>query len=153
MTGETSERHTDILNGLLNGESNYFHWARQTLGDIRLTDWEWGAASFRWVIEGPQVMPDGVMFGGHIASVADHVASVATMTVLSDVEDRFRTTRLETSYFRPIKAPFATIDARVTNASRRLIHVEADFYNAEEKLAVRVAAVEVRRHASDQPGG
>ena len=99
----------------------------------------------RWDIDDRFLMPDGVMFGGHIASVADHVAGLTTMTVLTANEERFRTSRLETNYFRPLTAPLAVIDGRVVNASKTLIHVEADFLNAEEKLAVRISAVQVRR--------
>ena len=99
----------------------------------------------RWEIDDRFVMPDGVMFGGHIASVADHVAGLATMTVLNADNERFRTSRLETNYFRPLTMPLATIEGRVVNASKTLIHVEADMLNAQEKLAVRVNAVQVRR--------
>ena len=88
------------------------------------------------------------MFGGHVASVADHVAGLVTMTVLDDSADRFRTSHLETNYFRPIMKPSARIEARVVNASKTLAHVEADFFKAEEKLAVRMSAVQVRRKAS-----
>ena len=145
MVQTTSERHTDILNGYKAGESRFNEWAEAKLGRILLTDWEWGAVSIRWEIDDRFVMPDGVMFGGHIASVADHVAGLTAMTVLQDSQERFRTSRLETNYFRPLTMPLATIDGRVTNASKSLIHVEADFYNADDKLAVRVNAVQVRR--------
>ncbi|GAB4528081.1 MAG: hypothetical protein Kow00133_16930 [Amphiplicatus sp.] len=145
MTGATSERHTDILNGYKSGESRFREWAKSALGDIRLVDWSWGRLSMRWEIDERFIMPDGVMFGGHVAAVADHVAGLVTMTVLADSRERFRTSRLETNFFRPIMQPFATIEARVLNASRNLIHAEADFLNAEGKLAVRIAAVQVRR--------
>ena len=145
MVGETSERHTDILNGYKAGGSRFNDWATEKLGDLFLTDWEWGEIKMRWEIDDRFVMPDGVMFGGHIASVADHVAGLTAMTVLRDVKERFRTSRLETNYFRPLMMPLATIEGRVTNESKSLIHVEADFYNADEKLAVRVNALQVRR--------
>ncbi|MEM9617287.1 MAG: PaaI family thioesterase [Pseudomonadota bacterium] len=145
MTRTTSERHTDILNGYKAGGSRFNEWAEQKLGSFILTDWEWGAIAMRWDIDDRFVMPDGVMFGGHIASVADHVAGLTAMTVLTDNKERFRTSRLETNYFRPLMMPLATIEGRVTNASASLIHIEADIYNADEKLAVRVNAVQVRR--------
>jgi len=145
MTRTTSERHTDILNGYKAGDSRFNHWAEEKLGALALTDWEWGAIQMRWDIDERFVMPDGVMFGGHIASVADHIAGLTTMTVLTQDKERFRTSRLETNYFRPLTMPLAMIEGRVTNAAKTLIHVEADFYNADEKLAVRVNAVQVRR--------
>lgn len=149
MTQTTSERHTDILNGYKSGGSRFNEWSREMLGDFTLLSWSWGALLMRWDIDGRFIMPDGVMFGGHIASVADHVAGLAAMTVLADNKERFRTSRLETNYFRPLTAPVAMIEARVTNASKTLIHVEADFRNGEDKLAVRVNAVQVRRVARE----
>lgn len=145
MTRTTSERHTDILNGYKAGGSRFNAWAEEKLGSFALTHWEWGAITLRWDIDDRFVMPDGVMFGGHIASVADHVAGLTAMTVLTEEKERFRTSRLETNYFRPLGMPLATIQGRVTNASRSLIHVEADFLNADEKLAVRIHAVQMRR--------
>lgn len=142
---QTSERHTDILNGYKAGGSRFNEWAEEKLGTLILEHWEWGAIKMRWEIDDRFLMPDGVMFGGHIASVADHVAGLAAMTVLGDNRERFRTSRLETNYFRPLTAPRAVIDGRIANASKNLIHVEADLYNADDKLAVRINAVQVRR--------
>lgn len=45
-------------------------------------------------------------------------------------------------------APLVKIEGRVINASKTLIHVEADFSNAEDKLAVKIAAIQARRQAS-----
>lgn len=145
MTGTTSERHTDILNGYKAGGSRFNEWARAKLGELTLTAWRWGKISMRWEIDDRFIMPDGVMFGGHVASVADHIAGLVTMTVLEQNKERFRTSKLETNFFRPVMAPFVKIEGRVVNASRSLIHVEADFLNPEDRLAVRIAAVQVRR--------
>jgi acyl-coenzyme A thioesterase PaaI-like protein len=145
MTRTTSDRHADILNGYKAGGSKFNIWAEEKLGNFALTHWEWGEIKIRWDIDDRFVMPDGVMFGGHIASVADHVAGLTAMTVLTASTERFRTSRLETNYFRPLMMPLALIEGRVTNASKSLIHVEADFYNDDDKLAVRVNAVQVRR--------
>ncbi len=145
MAQTTSERHTDILNGYKAGGSRFNDWAEEKLGHFELSQWAWGEINLRWDIDDRFVMPDGVMFGGHIASVADHVAGLAAMTVLTDNRERFRTSRLETNYFRPLMMPLAIIKGRVTNNSKTLIHVEADFINADDKLAVRMNAVQVRR--------
>lgn len=144
---ETSERHTDILNGYKAGGSRFNEWAREKLGDIRLVAWSWGRLSLRWEIDDRFLMPDGVMFGGHVASVADHVAGLTAMTVLEDSADRFRTSKLETTYFRPVMKPSVSIEGRAVNVSKTLIHVEADFLNAEGRLAARIAAVQARRRA------
>lgn len=145
MLRQTSERHTDILNGYKAGGSRFNEWSEAALGLITLEDWEWGALTLRWDMDDRFVMPDGVMFGGHIASVADHIAALTAMSVLIENKERFRTSKLEVNYFRPLTKPHAIIDARVTNASKNLIHIEGDFFNADDKLAARLSAVQIRR--------
>lgn len=142
---KTSARHSEILDSYKRGDGRFNKWCEEKLGTFRLTDWEWGKLSMVWEIDDRFLMPDGVMFGGHVASVADHVAGLAAMTVLEATEDRFRTSRLETSFFRPVMKPTTTIEALVVNASKSLIHVEADFIGADGKLAARIAAVQMKR--------
>ncbi|MEM9014251.1 MAG: PaaI family thioesterase [Pseudomonadota bacterium] len=145
---KTSERHTGILNGYLEGESVFREWANNGFGDIVLERWRWGALTFIWQVPDRFVMPDGVVFGGYIASVADHLTSMTAMSVLQHDDERFRTSRLETNFFRPVTKDRIRVEGRVVNASQRLIHVEADYFNSEEKIAVRVNAVQVRRRRS-----
>ena len=147
MSGTTSDRHTAILDGYKDGRSRFNDWAREKLGALRLESWRWGHVMLVWDVDDRFLMPDGVMFGGHVASVADHVAGLAAMTVLEAEDDRFRTSRLETNFFRPLTAPTIRIEGRTVNVSKSLIHVEADFRNAAGKLAARIAAVQVRRAA------
>ncbi|MBI1393660.1 MAG: hypothetical protein GC152_13050 [Alphaproteobacteria bacterium] len=150
--GRTSDRHTELLEAYRSLASPYYGWAKANIGDLRILDWGYGRLAMSWAIGGDadarMILHQGFMFGGHVASAADHIASLVTMTVLPTNEDRFRTSRLETKFFRPVKSPSATIDAQVINVSRRLIHIEADILNAEGKLAVRVEATQVRQTAS-----
>ena len=145
---KTSDRHTGLLNAYRDGDSAFHNWAAENLGDFAMTDWSYGALSMEWRIDDRFIMPDGIMFGGHIACVGDHIAGLIAMTVLTDDSERFRTSKLETNYFRPLMKPSARIEARVTNASRSLIHVEADIFNADDKLAVRMNAIQMRRAAT-----
>lgn len=147
MTQETSARHTEILDNYLRGNSRFKTWADEKLGDLELISWKWGILKMEWVIDDRFVMPDGVMFGGHVSSVADHILGLTAMTVLADDGERFRTSKLETNFFRPIKLPKSVIEGRAVNVSRSLIHVEADFLNPEGKLCARVAATQVRVQA------
>ena len=66
------------------------------------------------------------------------------MSVIEDSDERFRTSRLETNYFRPVMGPRARITGSITNLSRSLIHAQADIFNAEDKLAARIYAVQMR---------
>lgn len=140
----TSERHRAMLDGYQSG--NAWHgWAKEKLGDIALTEWSYGRAALVWEIDDRFVLMDGVVFGGHIACVADHVAAIVTLTALSEADDRFRTARLETNFFRPVRRPRLMIEARIVNVSSTLIHAEADFTTPEGKRAVRITAVQSRR--------
>ncbi len=141
----TSERHTNLLDDYQKGESIFQAWVQENLGEISLMEWEWGRVSLYWEMDDRFIMPDGVMFGGHIASVSDHFVALGAMTVLTDSKERFRTSRLETNFFRPLTKPHANIEVKVTNASKNLIHVEAEIFNAHDKLAARIHAVQMRR--------
>lgn len=143
MSKITSQRHTELLDSYQNGTSIFKKWASEHLGDVELLEWSWGKVQLRWTIDDRFIMPDGVMFGGHIASISDHLVALGAMTVLTDSKDRFRTSRLETNFFRPLMKCDADVEVRVTNISRRLIHLEMDIFNGQKKLAVRVNAVQV----------
>ena len=143
MTPRTSKRHTDILNTYQAKEGRFFGWAQESLGGLAITDWEYGKVSMTWDISDKFIMPDGFMFGGFVACVADHLVGLVSMSVLENELDRFRTSRLETNYFRPVLKPAARIEARTTNVSKTLIHAEADIFTPEDKLAVRIYAVQV----------
>lgn len=142
---KTSSRHSKILNDQVSGVSIYNGWAAEKLGPIKLTAWEWGSAFFQWDVDERWLMPDGVMFGGHVASVGDYVTSGTAMTVLTEDDQRFRTSRLETDFFRPMIKQHVMIEGRVVNVSKSLIHVETQFLNPEKKMIARVSAVQVRR--------
>ncbi|MEL6362359.1 MAG: PaaI family thioesterase [Pseudomonadota bacterium] len=148
MTKKTSERHGEILNEYMSGNSVFHSWAEHNLGKFELTDWSFGQLSMRWDIDDRFIMPDGAMFGGHVSSVADHVMGLLSMSVLEGNEDRFVTSRLEVNFFRPVQKPLALIEARATNTSRTLIHGEADFLTPARKLSARVYATQVRRQAN-----
>jgi len=148
MIKRTSERHSAILDGYRQGDTNFNKWAETNLGCFALTKWSWGAITLDWDIDDRYIMPDGIMFGGHISAVADHVAGLTAMTVLEADGERFRTSKLETNFFRPIIKPKVVIEGRVINSSRSLIHVEGDFINPEGKLCVRIGAIQMRRASS-----
>lgn len=140
-----SKRHRALLDSYRDGTSIMQGWTREKLGNIILRHWQWGSASLVWDIDDRYIMPDGVVFGGHIAAVADHLVALGAMTVLGDSRERFRTSRLEVNFFRPLTKCQVDIAVSVTNASKSLIHVQADISTPEQKLAARIQAVQVRR--------
>ncbi len=147
MDIKTSERHSDFLNEYINGDSRAKKWFHERHTDFVLTDWSPGRVSMVWSIGDEFLAPDGVMFGGQIAFVADHVCALAAYTVLGAEDDRFRTSRLETNFFRPLTKCDARIEAQVVNVSKNLIHIEGEIFNAQDKCAARISAVQMRRKA------
>jgi len=145
MEKRTSDRHAKILGDYLEDDSHYRGWTKANLGDIEMIDWSWGFVNLVWNMDDRLIMPDGVVFGGHIASVGDHLVSLGAMTVLTQNKERFRTAKLEVNFFRPLTKCNAEINVNVINASKNLIHVEADIFNVHNKLAARINAVQMRR--------
>jgi len=145
----TSRRHTQMLNRLLEGPPPFKPVA--ILGGGSLSDWGEGWVKARWPINTDFRLPDGSMFGGYIAALADHTLAPAAFSVLEDDDDRFRTANLQTNFFRPLTGEWMDLEARVVNVSRRLIHVEGDFLNEDGKVAARCTAVQSRRRAEGGP--
>ncbi|MEM8986202.1 MAG: PaaI family thioesterase [Pseudomonadota bacterium] len=141
---KTSERHTNLLNQMQNGETGFGEWTRKNVADLRVIEWSYGALKMEWVLDQNYVF-GGAMFGGYIALVADHVLAGAAMTVLEESDMRFRTAQLETKFFRPLSGGRSIIEASAVNKSRNLIHVEANFLNENGKVAARSTAVQSRR--------
>lgn len=144
----TSARHTEILNGYQSGDTSFNRWVAERLARIEIKTWAYGEMTLEWVIDDRFVMSDGVVFGGYIASVGDHLAGLVSMSVLTSDDERFRTARLETNFFRPLKAGRVLVDARIINASRTLINAELDVFNESKKHAARIIATQIRQRAA-----
>ena len=149
---KTSERHTGLLNDFAAGTSMFHVWAKGALANLVLDEWSYGRLAMTWRVDERFIMPDGIMFGGHIAAVADVIASLAAYTVLEENDDRFRTSQLETSFFRPITKVDHKVEAIVSNVSRSLIHLEATVFTPGAKPAVKIGAVQVKRKSPSERG-
>ncbi|MEL6366126.1 MAG: PaaI family thioesterase [Pseudomonadota bacterium] len=140
----TSERHTEILNAIRDGaEKDLKKGATHHLALQGLDGWAYGRAWVTWTIDDRFRNSDGSLFGGYLAAMADRIVSMATLAALEHSDERFRTTRLETSFWRPVFGTTLKAEGRVVNKSRRLIHVEADFLTQEGKIAARSTAVQI----------
>jgi len=102
--------------------------------------WEPGRVSRRWNFGTWAHNPDGTVFGGLIAALADQATSFAAFTVLAD-DEASRTASLQVDYFRPVIGPHVTLEARIVNRSRRLIHTETEIVRADGKVAAHARAV------------
>jgi len=120
--------------------------ANQLLGLGRLKRWSEGYVEKEWKVDPGFCIADGtehqVLFGGYLAAMADQILTLTAMTVMDD-DHFFRTSDLQVSFFRPITDGVVRIEGRVVNRSRTLVHVEAEFYRDDEKLAAKASAVQV----------
>ena len=144
MSKETSKRYAEMLSTYQAGVGPSVAWARRVVGHFDILSWKWGEAQVRWTPDEKHLLPDGVMFGGHLAAVADHMGFVGVATVMTDDNEGFRTTQLQTNYFRPVTAAPTLINIRVGNMARTLIHVDVDIMTPDDKLAVRSLVIQNR---------
>jgi len=107
------------------------------VGSLR---WEPGRITRRWTLGTWAHNPDGTVFGGLIAALADQATSFAAFTVLGD-DEASRTASLQVDYFRPVVGSHVTVEARIVNQSRRLIHTETEIMRADGKIAAHARAV------------
>lgn len=118
----------------------------QLLGLGRLKRWSEGYIEKEWKVDPGFCTGDGtehqVLFGGYLAALADQVLTFAAMTVMDD-DHYFRTSELRVSFFRPITDGAVRIEGRVVNRSRTLVHVEAEFYRDDGKLAAKATGVQL----------
>ena len=140
----TSERHTEILNAIRDGvEKDIKEGVMHHLSLTGLDEWEYGRAAVAWEIDPRFRNYDGSLFGGYIAAMADRIFALATFTVLHHNDERFRTTQLQTQFWRPVFGDRLRAEGRVINRSARLIHLEADFHDEHDKVCARATAVQM----------
>jgi len=83
--------------------------------------------------------PEGLLFGGYIAAVADDYLAMAAFSVLTN-DYVVVTGDLRVQYFRPIIKGKVNIEAEVVNESQTTIHAEVTFKTENGKLAAKATA-------------
>lgn len=107
--------------------------------DLWLKDIGNGHVTYVWPNEGERDISEGRAFGGWVAGFSDHIVSICMFSALKDGE-HFTTQDLQVKLFRPVMHGEVTIKAEVKNRSRTTGYVEAEWRNADGKLAVKVLA-------------
>jgi uncharacterized protein (TIGR00369 family) len=98
-----------------------------------------GHVHYVWPNDGSHDVQPGRTFGGWVGALSDHVVSICMFSALTDGE-AFTTQDLQIKLFRPVSPGDVTITANVVNRSRSTGYVEAEWRNADGKLAVKVLA-------------
>ncbi|MEM5517744.1 PaaI family thioesterase [Henriciella sp. AS95] len=98
-----------------------------------------GYVHYIWPNDGSHDVQPERAFGGWVGALSDHVVSICMFSALKDGE-AFTTQDLQIKFFRPVSHGDITIEANVINRSRTTGYVEAEWRNADGKLAAKVLA-------------
>lgn len=115
-----------------------------------ITGWESGRVWGNATVDRELLQPQGNLFGGWIAAVADEVLGMAAMTVMEEGEI-FSTSACSVQFFRPVNSGTIGIEARVVNRARSSVYAEATFISEEGELIAKASATQVIRRPSSQP--
>ncbi|MEO1475457.1 MAG: PaaI family thioesterase [Pseudomonadota bacterium] len=119
--------------------------------DLWLKELKPGRVKYVWPNSGERDISPGRAFGGWVAGFSDHIVSICMFSALKEGE-AFTTQDLQVKLFRPVGHGDVTITAEVKNRSRTTGYVEAEWRNADGKLAAKVLAWKaIRPEAELQP--
>ncbi len=113
-----------------------------TLGLPQPERWEPGRVWSHWEVDPNVLQPQGTLFGGFIAALADQIAGLATLSVLND-DEAYATSDLRLSFLRAVREGKLSIEARVLHRGRTAVHVEVEFTRDDGKLAAKAAATQI----------
>lgn len=142
LTGEFSPHMMKFINNLQEPGVPNLPPGLRALGirsDLWLKEMSVGYIHYVWPNTGDRDIGHGRAFGGWIAALSDHIVSICMHSALKDGEF-FTTQDLQVKFFRPVIHGDVAITARLVNRSRTTGYVEAEWRNADGKLAAKVLA-------------
>jgi uncharacterized protein (TIGR00369 family) len=143
----------EMLDGTVNG--SFQHPALRRLALPNFSGWESGRVWGDWDFDPDICNPDGTLFGGYLAALADATAGHAMATTLGN-EEGFATADLHVSYHRPVRGGRLRFEGVVLSRGRQIGHVEVQFTSQDGDLVATAHATEVvtagprRRGLGDQ---
>jgi uncharacterized protein (TIGR00369 family) len=103
--------------------------------------WERGKVWTEIKINPDLLNPQGALFGGYIAAVADELLGLAVLSTLED-DESVATSSSTMHYFRPMRAGSVEIEALVIHRGSRSAVSEVFFYTQGRKLAAKGSATQ-----------
>jgi len=105
---------------------------------IRIDEIEEGRVTQTWTVEPHFTLPDGIVQGGLLCTIADLGQTFAMFTTL-DAYETWPTLDFHIRFLRPIRAgDVIRIESKVVNKSRNGAVIETTFASGEGKLIARV---------------
>jgi len=117
----------EMLDGTVNGSFQHPALRRLTLPNF--SGWEPGRVWGDWDFDPEICNPDGTLFGGYLAALAD--------------EEGFATADLHISYHRPVRGGRLRFEGVVLTRGRQIGHVEVRFTSHVGDLVATARATEV----------
>ena len=130
----------EMLDGTVRG--SFQHPALHRLGLPNFSGWESGRVWGEWDVDPEICNPDGALFGGYLAALADATAGHAVATTL-DSEEGFATADLHISYYRPVRGGRLRFEGVVVSRGRQIGHVEVRFTSEAGDVLATARATEV----------
>jgi uncharacterized protein (TIGR00369 family) len=143
----------EMLDGTVSG--SFQHPALRRLALPNFSGWEPGRVWGDWDFDPSICNPDGTLFGGYLAALADATAGHAMATTLSS-DEGFATADLHVSYHRPVRSGRLRFEGVVLSRGRQIGHVEVRITSHDGDLVATALATEVvtagprRRGLGDQ---
>lgn len=105
--------------------------------------WEPGRVWCDWIVDKALIQPQGRLFGGALAAIADEFLGVATLTVLEENE-LTTTADLSVNFLGAIRAgEKLRIEGRVVSRGRSSVYVEVTFTDEAGNLRAKARATQV----------
>jgi uncharacterized protein (TIGR00369 family) len=98
-----------------------------------------GFLNVHWDVDPLYSNPDGSIYGGWLAAMADNLLYLVATTVMKEGEEA-STSDLQMVFMRPVKEGRIRIESRVVERSRSTILCDCLFYLPDGRLAVRATA-------------
>ena len=140
LKGGLAVNWQDMLDGTLSG--SFQHSALRRLGLPNFSGWEPGRVWGEWDVDPEICNPDGALFGGYLAALADATAGHAVATTLDD-EEGFATADLYISYYRSVRGGRLRFEGVVVSRGRQIGHVEVRFTSEDGDVLATARATEV----------
>jgi len=125
--------HTNDLRKFMTGIVPYW----QTLG-LELMEVEAGHAVFEASVR-PQLMQNGVLHGGVLASIADSACAVAAISQVFP-ENYATTINLQVSYLKPVVAGRFRAVGKCLRAGKNVLFSQAEVFDDRETLVCSAAS-------------
>ena len=130
----------EMLDGTVRG--SFQHPALHRLGLPNFSGWESGRVWGEWDVDPEICNPDGALFGGYLAALADATAGHAVATTLDD-EEGFAIAVLYISYYRSVRGGRLRFEGVVVSRGRQIGHVEVRFTSEAGDVLATARATEV----------